>query len=98
MHGSPLKRTHNESVSTDLYALSRGFIPGGIAVPRVWKPALRVEAMVKRRNGSEPVWYGGDSSPASVHGSPLKWTRNESVSTDLYALSRGFIPGGIVVP
>ena len=28
-HGSPLKKTHNESVSTDLHALSRGFIPGG---------------------------------------------------------------------
>ena len=27
-HGSPLKKTHNESVSTDLHVLSRGFIPG----------------------------------------------------------------------
>ena len=45
-----------------------------------------------------PVCIGGDSSPASVHGSPLKWTHNESVSTDLHDLSRGFIPGGIVVP
>ena len=52
---------------------------------RFWNPALRVEAMVKRRNGSEPVWYGGDSSPASVHGSLLKQTHNESVSTDLPA-------------
>jgi len=42
------------------------------------------------------VYIGGDSSPASAHGSPLKRTRLESVSTDLHALSRGFIPGGIV--
>jgi hypothetical protein len=43
------------------------------------------------------VCIGGDSSPASVHGSPFKRTPIESVSTDLHALSRGFIPGGIVV-
>ena len=42
------------------------------------------------------VCIGGDSSPASAHGSPLKWTYLESVSTDLHALSRGFIPGEIV--
>jgi len=43
------------------------------------------------------VWIGGDSSPASDRGSPLKRTRTqtESVSTDLHALSRGFIYGGI---
>jgi len=50
----------------------------------------------KRCNGSMFVYIGGDSSPASAHGSPLKRTRAESVSTDLHALSRGFIPGGIV--
>jgi len=44
-----------------------------------------------------PVWIGGDSSPASDHGSPLKrtQTQTDSVSTDLHALSRGFIPGEI---
>jgi len=44
-----------------------------------------------------PVCIGGDSSPASDHGSPLKRTQPqiESVSTDLHALSRGFIPGEI---
>ena len=43
------------------------------------------------------TFIGGDSSPASIHGSLLKQTHNESVSTDLHVLSRGFIPGGIVV-
>jgi hypothetical protein len=47
------------------------------------------DAVSKRRNGSVSVYIGGDSSPASAHGSPLNWTR-------LHALSRGFIPGGIV--
>ena len=84
-HESPLKCTCPESVSTDLPALSRGFIPGGIVVMWGKKPALR------------GVCIGGDSSPASAHGSLLKRTRPESVSTDLPALSRGFIPGGIVV-
>ena len=44
-----------------------------------------------------PVCIGGDSSPASDHGSPLKrtQTQTDSVSTDLHALSRGFIPGEI---
>ena len=42
-----------------------------------------------------PVCIGGDSSPASDHGSPLKWTQTESVSTDLHVLRRGFIPGEI---
>jgi len=41
------------------------------------------------------TFIGGDSSPASMHGSPLKQTHNESVSTDLHVLSRGFIPGEI---
>jgi len=113
-HGSPLKRTRTESVSTDLYALSRGFIPGGIVITSGMKtrfiigyrnPAYKQvgipipqislsvrEAVSKRRNGFMSVYIGGESSPASAHGSPLKWTRLESVSTDLYALSRGFIP------
>ena len=117
-HGSPLKRTRTESVSTDLYALSRGFIPGGIVITSGMKtrfiigyrnPAYKQvgipipqislsvrEAVSKRRNGFMSVYIGGESSPASAHGSPLKWTRLESVSTDLYALSRGFIPGGIM--
>jgi len=43
------------------------------------------------------VCNGGDSSPASDHGSPLKRTVLESVSTDLHALSRGFIPVEIMV-
>jgi len=44
-----------------------------------------------------PVWIGGDSSPASDHGSPLKRTQPqpESVSTDLHVLSGGFITGEI---
>jgi len=48
-------------------------------------------------NPAIPVCIGGDSSPASDHGSSLKRTQPqiESVSTDLYALSRGFIPGEI---
>jgi len=54
-------------------------------------------AVLKKRNLSMSVCIGGDSTPASVHGSPFKRTPIESVSTDLYALSRGFIPGGIVV-
>ena len=37
----PLKRTLPESVLTDLRALSRGFIPGGIVVLWDKKPALR---------------------------------------------------------
>ena len=41
-----------------------------------------------------PIGIGGDSSTASIHGSLLKQTHNESVSTDLHALSRGLIPGG----
>jgi len=56
------------------------------------------EAVSKKRNLSMSVCIGGDSTPASVHGSPFKRNPIESVSTDLYALSRGFIPGGIVVP
>jgi hypothetical protein len=39
------------------------------------------------------ICIGGDSSPASVHGSPLKRTRPESDLSDLHVLSRGFIPG-----
>jgi len=157
-HGSPLKRTQTqtESVSTDLNALSRGFIPGeinrnvGYGNPtysglhrrglksrlRPWKSAQADSAsdrvgfnrlacfeqgIYPRRNqwkcpvrkhlsgvipipplvlsGMEtrpiPVCIGGDSSPASDHGSPLKRTQPELVSTDLHALSRGFIPGEI---
>ena len=47
------------------------------------------DSVSKKRNESMFVCIGGDSSPASAHGSPLKWTR-------LHALGRGFIPGGIV--
>ena len=109
---------HAESVSTDLHALSRGFIPGGIVAssgvetrfivgyrnptykggiptPQI-SLSVKDDAVSKRRNGSVFVCIGGDSSSASAHGSPLTWTRPESVSTDLHALSRGFIPGGIV--
>jgi len=50
------------------------------------------------RNVSVFVCIGGDSSPTSVHESPLKRTWLESVSTDLHVLSRGFIFGGIVIP
>ena len=84
-HGSPLKRTQPqiESVSTDLHVLSRGFIPG------------EINGNVGMENRPMPVCIGGDSSPASDHGSPLKRTQTESVSTDLHALSRGFIPGEI---
>jgi hypothetical protein len=41
-HGSLPKQTHNESVSTDLHVLSRGFIPAELWSRRVWKPDLRV--------------------------------------------------------
>jgi len=96
-HGSPLKQTRAESVSTDLHALSRGFIPGEIVATSGMEPRVIVgyrnptykngipippiivfngdEAESKRRNGSVSVCIGGDSSPASAHGSPLKWTR-----------------------
>jgi len=46
---------------------------------------------------SPATFIGGDSSPASMYESLLKQTHNESVSTDLHVLSRGFIPGGIMV-
>jgi len=60
----------------------------GIPIPPILV-LVKDEAVSKRRNSSMSVCIGGDSSPASAHGSPLKWTR-------LHALSRGFIPGGIV--
>ncbi len=119
-HGSPLKRTVLESVSTDLHALSRGFIPVEIMVTsgietrhtgEIVRNKFRNTGLVTRNlfrdytgcvvGYGNPTYAcvcnGGDSSPASAHGSPLKRTVIESVSTDLHALSRGFIPGEIMV-
>ena len=62
-------------------------------VGRDSSPAVNIVGCV----AAPATFIGGDSSPASIHGSLLKQTHNESVSTDLHVLSRGFIPGGIVV-
>jgi hypothetical protein len=63
-------------------------------VGRDFHPAVGIVGMETR---PMPVCIGGDSSPASDHGSPLKRTQPqpESVSTDLHVLSGGFIPGEI---
>jgi len=44
----------------------------GIPIPPI-EVLVRDEAVSKRRNSSMSVCIGGDSSPASAHGSPLKW-------------------------
>jgi len=64
-------------------------LSGGISIPPLVLSGMETQPI--------PVCIGGDSSPASDHGSPLKRTQpqTESVSTDLHVLSRGFIPGEI---
>jgi len=105
-HGSPLKWTRLHALSRGFIpggimassGMETRFIVGyrnptyksGIPIPPI-SLSVKDDAVSKRRNGSVFVCIGGDSSPASAHGSPLKWTRRVGFNR-LACIEQGIYP------